>query len=300
MKGYHTFELNKEPSEWFEAELLVQLLSILYWKRHGNEIGLFANERFAELLHKYEMDSLYSDINILKSDYKIDKDRFWSMPKILCHQDIKESEYCILDTDMFLRKMPALKPVSYVAAHCEWHYTVSGKLVYPTLDMMLSGEKLKQFSEYEDVMPTNTSFLYINDKELVEKWSEYALEVAIESSKVYYEDPFYGEMMTIEQRFLPIIARILGKRYSVLITNTYVPALQHKTDGSEWTPKPNEGGNILDMSKIYFHLWGFKKQFDNPLVRNQIVKNLNSELKQNFGNEYNKIIDKFLKIKNQI
>lgn len=300
MKAYHTFELTKEPSEWFEIELLVQLLSILYWKKNGNEIGLFANERFIQELEKYGIDKLYSDVNILSNEYPIDKDRFWSMPKILCHKYIKDKEYCILDTDMFLREMPVLKPVSYVAAHCEWHYTVSGKLVYPSLDKMLTGEKLEKFLEYNDVMPTNTSFLYVNDKELVDRWVNEAIEVAVESSKTYYEDPFYGEMTTIEQRFLPIIARMMGKRYSVLITNTYVPALQHRMDGSEWTPHPEKDGNLKEVAKSYFHLWGFKKNLSDNVLREYIIQNLVSELKQNFETEYNIIIDKFTKIKNQI
>lgn len=299
MKAYHTFELTKEPGEWIEIELLVQFLSILYWKKSGNEIGLFANERFVELLRKYKLDEYYSEIKELNTDNRIDTSRFWAMPKILCHQQITESEYCVLDTDMFLRKLPVLKPVSYVAAHCEWHYSIEGKFVYPNLSTVLTGEKLERFSEYADIMPTNTSFLYINDTELVKNWVDQAIETAVECSSIK-STPVYGEMMTIEQRFLPIITRMMNKRYSVLISNSYVPALQDKMDGSEWTPHPEIGGNLKEIVKDYFHLWGFKRNLGNKSIKDYIIQILIAELKQNFETEYNIIIDKFTKIKNQI
>jgi hypothetical protein len=92
MKGYHAFELNNEPGEWFEIELLVQLLSILYWKQHSGEIGLIANEQFIDVMKKYDMDSLYDSIDILKTEKEIDKSRFWAMPKIYVHNQIQESE----------------------------------------------------------------------------------------------------------------------------------------------------------------------------------------------------------------
>ena len=51
MIGYHCFEqYNAELSEFAEVELLVQLLSILYWKRAGNEMKLFTEDKHLRTL----------------------------------------------------------------------------------------------------------------------------------------------------------------------------------------------------------------------------------------------------------
>lgn len=296
MKGYHVFDFNGIKGRWIEIELIVQLLSILYWKKHGNQIGLIANKEFINLLEEYEILALYDEvIELAPIDERIDKTRFWAMPKITAHSQIQDSEYCILDTDMFLRKMPQLSDVAFVGVHNEYHFSIEGRLVYPELSDLIQGELLEKFLPFEDYMPVNTSFLWVNDKKLIDKWSSIAIETAIELSNFPLSTK-YGEMMSIEQRFLPILAKLHNKQYDVLITNRYVPQLQYKSDGTEWSPEINKGGNLIDVSKWYYHLWGFKKALDNNNLRKLILDNLLKEFKLFFESSYNKYITKFKQI----
>lgn len=284
MIGYHCFEqYNAELSEFAEVELLVQLLSILYWKRAGNEIKLFTEDKHLRTLEKFRMHYLYSDIDteaIKDFPDNIDKKRFWAIAKVRFHSIIPEDEYCILDTDMFLRRIPELdKSMSFIAAHPESHLSPSGLEFYPGLESILSGEKLEDLKQYSEVAPTNTSFMYLNDKELVDLWSKEAIAVAEELSKQPAKTP--NEMMSIEQWLLPILATKHNKSYTTLISNSYIPGntLRHNID---WEPMPQEGGNLGEMQKIFFHLWGAKKILSNKKILDMILTTLAYDIKKTF------------------
>jgi hypothetical protein len=50
MNGYHCYEQYNEPHEWFEIELLVQLLSILHWKELGHSMNLICDSAHLKVL----------------------------------------------------------------------------------------------------------------------------------------------------------------------------------------------------------------------------------------------------------
>ena len=293
INGYHCYEQLKEPHYWFEMELLIQYLSATYWKKHGNGIGIFTDEEHLKILTKYDMLNVYDTIDytaIKRNSVGIDKSRFWAMSKIICQQSITDDSYAILDTDMYLRKMPELLDVSFIGAHTENHLTDAGKLVYPPLSQIFSKELSDEFIVYENVLPINTSFLYLNDKELVKKWSSIAIETAINLSK---KQELYGEMMTIEQRLLPILAKQLNRKYDTLISNVYLPGNESNEDGSEWIPMAKGGGNLMETISYYFHLWGIKRLLNKSDLRDFVMILLISEIQINFRDEYDYLRNKF-------
>lgn len=297
MNGYHCYRQLKEPSEWYEIELLVQYMSALYWKRNGGKIGIYTEPKHLSILDKYKMTNIYDFVDsetLLRLPSSIDINRFWALSKLLCHNNISESEYCILDTDMYLRKVPTLPNVSFVGAHPETHNTAKGQEVYKRLEEFLDLELYEKYKDFEEVKPINTSFMYINDKELVHKWTEVALQIAKHISK---SPSFYGEMMTIEQRFLPIVCEELNKSYSSLISNSYLTAKIPDTDGKEWDPYPYTGGNLLEVSKYFFHLWGLKQQLNNKVLRDSVMRVLVRDIDLDFPQYYSRIKKKFPTIK---
>lgn len=301
MNGYHCYEQYNEPHEWFEIELLIQLLSILHWKKLGHSMSLICDPAHLIILEKYGIAQYYDEINynsIQSLGKGINRTKYWAIAKILCNFLITDKEYAIIDTDVILSEMPDLKmdkPLSFTGMFCENHISGNGPMVYPQLEKVFNKHMVNQFKDYNDVMPVNTSFLHLRDRELVDEWTIVAYNTALKNSK---KPILYGEMMTVEQRLLPMLARFMDKRYSTLVSNVYLPGKEVVQDGTEWAPLPQTGGNILDASRWYFHLWGFKKMLqNNKELRNNLISFLTNDLKQNFESTYNTIQPNFKIIK---
>jgi hypothetical protein len=286
MRAYHCYEQLYEPHQWYEIELLIQLISVWYWKKHGGSMGIYTEEKHLKVLEKYGIDKEYDfiDHKELKKERGIDSRRFWAISKIKCQLAIPEQEYVILDTDAYFRELPELhEDISFTGMHNEHHLTEKGKEVYPSLEQIFSPEMLSIFMPYSDVMPINTCFLHINDKKLVEEWADLAMRVAKWQSSTA---PLHGEMMTVEQRLLPMLAESQGKLYSALVENVYLPGYEHLGSGSEWTPDPAREGNLREVGKNFFHLWGFKKNLTETELRKHIMRTIISDLRVNLPEKY--------------
>jgi hypothetical protein len=300
MKAYHCYKQLKDPHAWYEIELLVQLLSIWHWKRNnkGKSIGIYTEPVHLKTLEKYNIDREYDSVDYRELDKlpsDIDTKRFWAIAKIQCQLTIPEKEYCIIDTDAFFREMPDLYDnAAFTAMHNEHHLTDKGRMVYPELSRVFPPEIYAKMKDLDFVMPVNTSFLHVNDKQILDKWIESALYTASWQSK---RNELYGEMMSIEQRLLPMIAELEGKPYSTLVENIYLPGYEHEGAGKEWHPHPQVSGNLPEIGKIFFHLWGFKKALGNDDTRRNIMHALSTDITVHFPSKKDELKSKFPTLK---
>ena len=285
MKAYHCYEQHSTLSEWFEIEILIQLLSILYWKKYCGSISLLANDAHIDLLKHYEILDEYDSIIIL-NDLDIDKHKYWASSKISCNLQITDKEYCLLDTDAFFRKFPDLtKKYAFTGMHCEHHLLDPKFSVYPDINQFYPSHILNKVSKHFETPPINTSFLHVKDKDFINSWAKYSIEIMKSSPS-----STQGEMISVEQHFLPMLAETQNKKYSTIVSNVYLPG--HENSGDEWMPNPREG-NIGEISKIFFHLWGFKKQLKNQQIRDAVMSTLIHDIEKEFPDKKKFIADKF-------
>jgi hypothetical protein len=300
MKGYHVRQFIRPFHTLDEFEIYCQLLSVLFWKRHYGDIGLVTDPITLQQLEPYGFLHEYSDINVtLFDEYMpkiIDKNKFWSFGKIVTAAFAPEEEFCIIDTDAYLRdKIVFDTKNAFIAAHPEY---TNNKKVYPTLSNFLPHYTVKE----DKMKAVNTSFIYCNNPLLMKVWYTLAANVAkdVTLKHMYKMDTsIYAKFaVTVEQRFLPLVASRLGYEYDTIISNTYKPTTANKNE-REWIPDPRTRGNIADVSKTYFHIWGLKYAMKKDLaLRSNVYTNMTSDFAEHFPTEFAKYYKYFDKLHN--
>ena len=301
MKGYHVRQHIRPFHTLDEFEVYCQLISVLYWKKIYGDIGLVTDLMTINILKPYGFLDEYSDINTTIFDNHmpkiLDKNKFWSFGKIVTAAYAPEYEFCIIDTDAYIREPIELnKSYDFIAAHPEF---TNNKKIYPSYRNFL-----KHYSEREDKMlAVNTSFIYCNNPLLMRIWYTLAAQVARDITLQYTfknDTEMYAKFaITVEQRFLPLVAERLGYKYSTIISNTYNPTTANKNE-REWIPNPKRSGNIADVSKSYFHIWGLKHIMKKDLeLRRQLYNTMTYDFQKDFPTEFVKYYKAFDNLHNQ-
>lgn len=303
MKGYHVRQHIRDFHVLDEFEIYCQLISVLFWKKHYGDIGLVTDYATLQILEPYKFLNEYSNIdtNLLPEHTNrvfIDKYKFWCYAKIITAAFVPESEFCIIDTDAYLRnKIDFDKRYDFIAAHAE---KTNIKSVYPALNKFLD-----HYSDDEAAMnAVNTSILYCNNPLLMRVWQKLAEQVSqYMSIKTKYQDINDTTVLpasyavTIEQRFLPIVAKRLNCRYTTLIDNVFVPGTA--TTQSKWLPNARHG-NLSSVMQSYFHIWGTKSSIRTNLdIRNQLYVIMTADFQTNFPDEFAKYYNIFDNLHNR-
>lgn len=301
MKAYHVRQYIRPFHTLDEFEVFCQLLSVLYWKKHYGEIDLVTDQLTLLTLEPYGFLNEYSNVDTTIFEKHLpkilDKNKFWSFGKITTAAFAPEDEYCIIDTDAYLRERIELDSnYDFIAAHPEF---TDNKKVYPSLRNFI-----KHYTPEEDKMlAVNTSFIYCNNKMLMRVWYRLAADVAKQITLKYMyknDTSMYAKFaVTVEQRFLPLVASRLGYKYNTIISNTYNPTTANKNE-REWIPDPRRSGNIADVSKSYFHIWGLKYAMKKDLMlRQQVYNTMVYDFQTDFPTEFAKYYKAFDNLHNQ-
>jgi len=299
MNGYHVFYQSKEvDNEFEEINYLVQIASILFWKKNQGKMSLYCNSKYLNFIKKWEIDSLYDEINIEcldKIPYKQYLDKYWSFCKIEAAFDIskKDKDFVIIDTDLWIQEPINIDSdfqfIGYHQEKCLNH--PNNPYIEPNNFINLRDLKLFDWS----ISPINCAFLYLNSKDLINEWYKWSLKV-IENNKDNSKKEMSVDTIFIEQRLLPTIAHTLGMNVGTLIPNVYQPHIKSDNLGSEWIPKIGFDITNQYMSWNIKHVWGLKKMYDDPNIRSIIIDtvtgSLNTYFKDweiNFTKLFNKI-----------
>ena len=217
MTGYHAYHQKKDDKEFGAINYLIQLVSILYWKKHYGKINLYCNQRFLESIKKYGLDKEYNEINTeLLDNYPYEKytERYWSFNKIYVAADIakKEEAFCLIDTDLWVSKPNMFREdVDVLFYHQEAVNPDFDNTVYPKVSNWLEENIISQFDW--SIAPRNSALVIFNSnfKELIEAWKD--ISVGIIKNNFDKKFTFINKdahTIFIEQRLIGPLAKILG------------------------------------------------------------------------------------------
>jgi len=300
MDAYHIY-YQKSENEFEEINYLVQIASILFWKKNHGDINLYCNDIFLKNISKWGIDKLYKDVNISCLDnmpYPDYYSKYWSFCKIHAAKEIAttNSDFCILDTDLWIQEPINIdNEYKFIGYHPEQDLEHDMNPYINPKDIMGSDYKLFKW----DILPINCAFIYLNSQILINEWYRWCVKV-INNNKDNDIIRNSGDTIFIEQRLLPTIAHTMGMKLGTLIPNIYQPHIPADDLGTEWIPKIGFDEQNQYMSWNIKHVWGLKKMYNNIDIRNIVIDSVISSLDNYFPNwklKYSDIYDKVLTYK---
>jgi hypothetical protein len=298
MTGYHIYYQTKEGQH--DIDSLVQLASILNWKKHYGPIKLYCNKRYLETISKYGLDKEYDfiDTDFLETvPYKDYMSKYWSFCKIYLAKHLAEfeTEFCILDTDLWIQKPNMLDmDKDLIFYHREAYDIKFPNNPYPLASNWIDNEEFDWSTS-----PCNCAILCFksNFKELINTWYSVASEVIERTKDIEFEfENKNANTIFIEQRLLPTIAVKLNVKYGLILDTIYLTFKQGlNTDGDEWAPKlghsPENSYAVLNIK----HIWGLKAYYDFEFIRDIILSEVFLTLEQfpEIEIKYKELIDKY-------
>jgi hypothetical protein len=287
MNGYHVFYHNKIEDDQFETiNYLVQVASALFWKKNHGEIHLYCNSNFLKFIQKWKIESIYDSINTEVLDNAPIKEyieKYWSFCKIEAAKDIVKThkEFVIIDTDLWIHDEINLdNSYSFIGYHPEMMMNHSSN-PYLSPDIFLKKSDVLLFDW--TISPINCAFIYLNSEDLVNQWYTWSLYI-INNNKDLKKHEMSADTIFIEQRLLPTLTHSLNLKVGSLIPNMYLPHIPSDQFGSEWSPKIGFDEFNQYMTWNIKHVWGLKKYYSDPNIRNMVIELVTNSLDSYFDN----------------
>jgi hypothetical protein len=185
-----------------------------------------------------------------------------------------EPPFVLLDTDLWF-DYPIVfnEDIAYQAYHFESFDKNYSENIYLDFENNIPTKWIGRWKK--DLMPTNTAILRINDKELLNKWYECALEIAQQENQIIVDDAVHSFYMTfVEQRLLPMIAYEMNKVYRVIHPSIYKSYVKNGK-GEEWEPVFSQL-NEIDMRIVMAvrHIWGIKHFLPQNIELKKLIESV--------------------------
>ena len=281
MNAFHIYyQKDEEISNNDLINLLVQFASIKFWKKNQGEIHLYCNENHLKTLEKWEIDKFYDSINLdclEDMPYFNYQDKYWSFCKIHAIKKIAElyDEFVVLDTDLWIQESIKIDPSFQIIGYHEEDVIEDESNPYVNPSNFLNSFDINSIDW--SMNPMNCAFLYLNSKELVDEWYKWVLKT-IELNKEKETLVLSADTIFIEQRLLTAIAYTLKMRVGKLLPNVYQPHIPCDEFGNEWVPKIGYSLENQYLTWNIKHVWGLKKSYDDPEIRNMVISTVLSSL----------------------
>jgi hypothetical protein len=304
MNAYHVFYKSKEMGEYHEIDLLVNLASCLFWKKHYGSIKLYCNQEFLDYIKPYGLDKAYDEINIDVLEnipFKPLLNKYWSFCKIYAIKHISEIEekFVVIDNDFY----PSLPhdidwECDFIGYHRENFDALHEDNVYETPQTFL--EEINYSKLNWDVNPINCAFMYFNNKTLIDTWYSWAVGI-IKNNAQNPHLPYNRDTIFIEQYLLAAIVSTLNLNSKVLLPNIYLQYIPFNKHGHEWYPLIDSKPEYRELFNTFRHIWGLKKFYDQKEWRDFILGIVIDDLELNFDLdqlkiEYTLLLDSCAKI----
>jgi len=281
MNAFHIYyQKDEEISNNDLINLLVQFASIKFWKKNQGEIHLYCNENHLNTLEKWGVDKFYDSINLdclEDMPYFNYQDKYWSFCKIHAIKKIAElyDEFVVLDTDLWIQESIKIDPSFQIIGYHEEDVIEDESNPYVNPSNFLNSFDINSIDW--SMNPMNCAFLYLNSKELVDEWYKWVLKT-IELNKEKETLVLSADTIFIEQRLLTAIAYTLKMRVGKLLPNVYQPHIPCDEFGNEWVPKIGYNLENQYVTWNIKHVWGLKKSYDDPEIRNMVISTVVSSL----------------------
>jgi hypothetical protein len=274
MTGYHVYYQIKDDTIFEPINYLVQLASILCWKKYYGTINLYCNKKYLQSISKYGLDKEYDNINtdLLEGmPFKDQQIKYWSFCKIYAALEISKQEipFCIIDTDIIISAPNMLSNKSNVLFFHEEEFDIdNNENLYPAPENWLVNNLLNW-----NCNPMNCAILCFNYnfKNLIEEWYDTVFNILLANNATEFINNDVNAMF-IEQRLLPVIINKLQLSAAVVLPNIYQSHLSNSVDGSEWVPKLHTSFNSIVIIDTIKHIWGTKQFYSDISVRESVVK----------------------------
>lgn len=299
---YYSYPSTKPESIYEPINILVQLASALHWKKFFGSINLYCNDSHLISLQEYGINAVYDkiDLELINNMPHVDG-RYWAFSKIYLAQHLlkTQSNLTLIDTDLWVSEIPPTFDPTLAAQGLHFEVFDEEHPYSPYINPIYFDFGPSGFDW--DVLPINTAFLYLSDAELVNEWYEHCL--AIIAANINTED--YGgsrEMVFLEQRLLPTLAKFRGKKIDTLLPvsfNTCLP-IDGKEIGNPWYPPFDSSIELTKFETLIKHVWGRKRHYDEKPIRTSIVKAVIFDLNKNFTSveleRFKPLVDKCVKL----
>jgi hypothetical protein len=273
MIGYHIFYQYSKETNFLD--ICSQFASALFWKKNFGPIKLYCNTEHLKMISKYQIDSIYDEINVFELDnipYEPDiLIKYWSLVKIYAASKIQEDKFCIIDTDLWITQpFKWNEDVDFMGFHYESFNLDNIHNPYLPPSLFLNDIRDEDWDE----LPINCSFIFINNKILLDKWLEFSNKVINLNKNI--ETNIYGAYtLFIEQRAITKICKDLNLKCIPLIDNVYKSGLD--LESNVWSPP-------LDLSqapqKYIRHIWGLKRLLH---LHSKFIEVIFNDIHETFG-----------------
>jgi hypothetical protein len=301
MKGYHIYSQFKEDSQYDSINHLALLASILTWKKNFGSIHLYTNKRFLESISKWNIHLEYDSIdtyeleNIPHKDYL---EKYWTFPKIYVTNIIAQrgEPFALVDTDLWIKDSSVInfdKDIYFY--HSEIFNEELINSTYPNPKLWLTESELIEYDW--NTLPINTALVFFNSnfQSLISEWYSFSEKIIkrCKDSPTTNVNPSVHTLF-LEQRMLSTMAKQMGIDYGMILPSSFITHVDTIKDaGKEWSPTLDSSDELIKIKKSIKHIWGIKKYYDNPIIREMVVSNILNTLEE--FDEVKKKYDKLYK-----
>lgn len=273
--------------EYFQPDhqLLVTILSILWWKKLNGPIKLYTDKIGLEYYKKLGIDKLYNEIDTEALDnYKdVDPAYFWTSGKVYCLTKEK-NPFVFLDQDFIVKSKIDLQEFSKYDITIP-HWEIPRGHYYFTKQMYLDEIKHCPYPKnYNDsALVANTSFLYVNNLNLIKDYYQYH-KTLVDNKGNFVPEWFW---LLTDQGILGHTIRENNYSVSSISSKLFLCNSNHASpsDRSKGLSEPwYEFTSDKYPDKIAWeHLWYLKAVFTyNNDLKNQYVNKYKSEILTHF------------------
>lgn len=270
MEAFHTLCTNRryDTPELTDAEILVMIISALEWKKHNGRIKLLTDNKGYNFIKKLGIEFIWNSCSSSLEAFhnqNLNEDVFWAAPKLYALK-IFNAPCVMLDLDFIVWKM--IKWDDIDTDLMTIHREDVNNSVYPNQNFF--DENMREWYSSLDwnIRACNTSFVFFNDENLLEKYVDEAFYF-MRNVKIHDPVADYGGlpyMVFAEQRLLPMIAEKQAARISSFAD-------------LDWL--------FSEQNEIFSHIWGYKKYLkDNQKAHQQFCVDCVERIAYEFPDVY--------------
>ena len=259
-----------------EFDILVWKLAVARNKSLGFHTVLYTVEADREALADAGITALYDEVNYVTDDrlQRINLTYFWAAFKFIAiERELDRGEdFFVVDTDLVFMD-DSIKNALANSPALFWQ-NEEPLIRYPKFETINVPPGFKYPSYFSAmVRPVNTAIIKVDNHDALREWLRVAWSFMIDNQCDEGVNPnpnHTGYIVTVEQRFLPIV---LTRKY-------HIPLSFFAT-----RVNPN-------FSKSHFHIWGYKYAITvSTTVRNRWTKTLLETIKVHEPELYKSVID---------
>jgi hypothetical protein len=272
-----------------DHEIVMQIAAITSAKKYGRcPIKLFTDDCGYEYYKKINILSLFDEVDVqilngVNNNPNINPAQFWTSGKIIsiCNQ---EPPFIFMDLDLIIKDYIPDWFSNYDLVHTHWEIC-RGPLYINFSQLKEYGIEMDEFDE--KMMIPNTSFLFVNDQKILDKYLKLHLQLV---DKKYDQVPDWLWLMS-DQNILGYTIRELDSKVSEITNKIFVqyPDGSHNEEKPGYIPDWIEiPGIVKNVPKIsYEHVWITKGALiKDHESRNKRVFEWNEIISNNGFNEY--------------